>query len=236
MKNQLIIFSLFIMTLVNTSVHSASFNVTLINTTHGNYFTPLLISAHNSVTHLFQLGQQASPELQAMAEGGDITGLVRLLGGVDADTVADPVAGLLGPGETTSTELDTNSSGHTRLSIVAMILPSNDAFVGLEALDIPTQAGQYTYYLNAYDAGSEINNELVNLATGGIPGQLGVPGVPGTTPGLHGTGVTTTELNQSVHIHRGILGDLDPIGGPSDLDRSLHRWLNPVAQLVITVR
>jgi hypothetical protein len=38
-----------------------------------------------------------------------------------------------------------------------------------------------------------------------------------------------------VHIHRGVLGDDDPSGGASDLDSTAHRWLNPVAKLVIEV-
>ncbi len=49
--------------------------VEVTNLTNGIYFTPLLIAAHNSHTHLFQLSAAASDHLQAMAEGGDIAGL-----------------------------------------------------------------------------------------------------------------------------------------------------------------
>jgi hypothetical protein len=32
-----------------------------------------------------------------------------------------------------------------------------------------------------------------------------------------------------------VLGDTDPSGGVSDLDSRIHRWLNPVAKLVLTI-
>jgi hypothetical protein len=43
------------------------------------------------------------------------------------------------------------------------------------------------------------------------------------------------DFNQTVHIHRGILGDTDLLGGTSDLDSRVHRWRNPVARIVLRV-
>ena len=43
------------------------------------------------------------------------------------------------------------------------------------------------------------------------------------------------EGNAYVHIHRGNLGDDDLTGGKSDLDNTVHRWLNPVARITVTV-
>jgi len=37
-----------------------------------------------------------------------------------------------------------------------------------------------------------------------------------------------------VHIHRNVLGDADPTGGASDMDKTVHRWLNPVARVTIS--
>ena len=50
------------------------------------------------------------------------------------------------------------------------------------------------------------------------------------------TGVTSTESNQMVHIHRGNIGDTDATGGISDVDSRIHRWLNPVAKVTVTVK
>jgi hypothetical protein len=218
------------------SATAVEFSVMLTNTTHGSYFTPLLITAHEDTVHLFELGQPASAELQAMAEGGDISGLEAAVGGADDDTVVDPAAGLLAPGSSVMASFNTDNTGNPVLSLVAMMLPTNDGFIGLDSLVIPQAPGTYTYYLNAYDAGTEANDELVVGGAGGAPGTPGIPADPGGHAGVNGTGVTTTENNSMVHIHRGSLGDADASGGASDLDSSFHRWLNPVGKLVIDVQ
>ena len=59
---------------------------------------------------------------------------------------------------------------------------------------------------------------------------------PGGDGGTDGTGVADVDKNSTVHIHRGVIGDTDNPqgeGGISDLDSTIHRWLNPVAEIVI---
>jgi len=221
--------------LMSANAQAAEIEVSVTNLTHGSFFTPLLVTAHDASSSLFSMGEPASAALQAMAEGGDISGLVTQVGGEDADTITNPAQGLLAAGATTTTTLMTQE-GNTRLSIVGMILPSNDGFIGLNSIKIPTKAGVYHYGVNGYDAGTEANNELVS-AEGGAVGTLGMPNPPAvTTTGTGGTGVTTAEENKTVHIHRNILGDMDNAGGKSDADSRIHRWLNPVARVMITVK
>ncbi|MBU2925192.1 spondin domain-containing protein [Colwellia sp. 4_MG-2023] len=217
----------------SSAVMAQDLSITVTNLTQGLHFTPIVTSAHSSDNHIFMSGTTATAELQAMAEGGDISGLVSLLSNIDANTNENPAAGLLAPGLSTTYTL-TNDSTNTHLSLAAMILPSNDGFVGLDSWKIPTEAGTYTINLNAYDAGTEANNELVN--GGAAPGVLGIPAAPGGDAGTNGTGVTDTESNTTIHIHRGNLGDEMADGGKSDLNSSIHRWLNPVAKLTITVQ
>jgi len=216
----------------SSAIMAQDMSITVTNLTQGLYFTPVITSAHTSDNHIFMVGNAATAELQAMAEGGDISGLVSLLSNADANTNENPAAGLLAPGMSTTYSLS-NDSTNTHLSMATMILPSNDGFVGLDGWKIPTEAGTYTIMLNAYDAGTEANNELVN--GGGAPGVLGIPAAPGGDSGTNGMGVTDTESNTMVHIHRGNLGDDDMDGGKSDLNNSIHRWLNPVAKLTITI-
>lgn len=201
--------------------------VEITNLSNAMYYTPLLVSAHKHNTHLFQPGMAASAHLQAMAEGGDISGLVADLDLTGASSVANPAAGLLAPGETTSAIVSTRS-GNRYLSITAMLLPTNDGFVGLNAFKIPKKRGTHTIYLNGYDAGTEANNEVVN--GGGAPGVLGIPADPGGFAGAGAAGVTGADHNTKVHVHRGIVG-----GDNSDLVSAVHRWMNPVAKVVITV-
>ncbi|MDQ7075084.1 MAG: spondin domain-containing protein [Gammaproteobacteria bacterium] len=217
---------------LSTSAMAADISVTVENLSHGNHFTPLLIAAHPAATHLFQTGSAASANLQAMAEGGDIAGLVADMAAGSADVIENPAMGLLAPAASSSGTLMT-ATANTHLSVVSMILPTNDGFIGLNGIEIPTAAGTYVYYVNGYDAGTEANNELVN--GGGAANVLGIPADPGGANGSGGTGVTTIESNMTVHIHRGVLGDFDPAGGVSDLDSSVHRWLNPIAKVTLTV-
>ena len=208
--------------------------ITLQNVTQGLHFTPVIAAAHSGDAHLFQVGMTAGSELQAMAEGGDISGLSTILSGIGANTIENPAAGLLAPGAKTSAMLMT-TDGNMYLSVAAMVLPTNDGFVGLDSWMIPTTPGTYHVYLNAYDAGTEANNELIASGSG-APGVMGIPAAPGMDAGMGGTGVTVTESNATVHIHRGSLGDADLTAGNSDLTNTVHRWLNPVAKLTVVVK
>lgn len=212
---------------------SAELDITVTNLTHGLHFTPLLVTAHSGDAYLYKTGMAASEDLQKMAEGGDISGLSSTLMGINADVVENPAAGLLAPGTSTMTMLSTATT-NTHLSLVTMLLPTNDGFVGLDSWEIPSTAGTYTVYLNGYDAGTEANNEIIN--GGGMPGVLGIPADPSGNNGTGGTGVTDMEEIQVVHVHRGNLGDDDAAGGMSDVNNKVHRWLNPVAKVTITVK
>ena len=219
--------------LSSSALMAQELEVKFTNLTQGIYYTPILMSAHNDSMSLFSSGTAATPELQMMAEGGDISGLVTLLEGANANNAANPASGLLAPGQSTTAMLSTDE-GNGYLSIVTMLLPTNDGFAGVSGWKIPTEAGTYTFNVNAYDAGTEANNEVIN--GGGAPGVLGIPAAPGMDAGTGGTGVTTEEANKTVHIHRGSLGDDDLTAGKSDLDNTVHRWLNPVARVTVTVK
>jgi len=222
--------------LASTSISNISaqeLSISFTNLTHGNHFTPLLFSAHAEDQHVFEINTSASSNLQAMAEGGDISGLLTDLTALNADSVANPAEGLMAPGQSVSFELSTQEI-NSRLSVTAMILPTNDGFVGLDSLNIPTEAGTYTYYLNGYDAGTEANDEIVN--GGGAPGAAGIPADPLGQNGTNASGVINSENNTNIHIHRGVVGDTDTSGGISDLDSRIHRWLNPVARMIIKVK
>ena len=221
--------------LFGTQTASAvDFNVRIINLSNGIYYTPFLVAAHPAGSSLFTTGQPASANLQAMAEGGDISGLVTDLQALGATIAENPAGGLLAPASETNVDLNTDGTSNDVLSVVAMLLPTNDAFAGLNAVAIPTDPGTYVFDVSAYDAGTEANDELIT--GGGMPGAAGIPADPGGLSGTGGSGAATADANPNVHIHRGTLGDLNAAGGTSDLDSSVHRWLNPVIRVVITVR
>jgi hypothetical protein len=219
--------------LASTSTFAQDLSITVTNLTQGLHFTPVVSAAHPSDNHIFMINSMAGAELQAMAEGGDISGLVSVLSSIDANISENPAAGLLAPAMSTSFMLS-NDTNNTHLSLAAMILPSNDGFVGLDSWLIPEESGTYTVYLNAYDAGTEANDEIRGS---GAPGEAGMPVPPplDASIGNNGTGVTDQEANNMIHIHRGSLGDSDMSAGLSDINNSVQRWLNPIAKLTITI-
>ncbi|MCZ6830867.1 MAG: spondin domain-containing protein [Gammaproteobacteria bacterium] len=213
---------------------AAQLDIQITNLTRGSYFTPFLVAAHPGDVNLFSSGSPASASLQAMAEGGDISALVADISAVNASVVENPAAGLLAPGASAFASINTDGApDNTHLSVVAMILPSNDGFAGLNAREIPTEPGTYIWNVNAYDAGTEGNDEVIGS---GAPGEPGYPAPPpvAASSGTGGTGIDAS-AEGFVHIHRNVLGDDNPTGGNSDIVNSVHRWLNPVIRVVVTV-
>lgn len=220
------------LTLLAASASAAEISVTLTNLTGGMHFTPRLLVAHSGDVDLFEVGSPASTGLATIAEGGDTSVLAGDLDAMPGTNTHQTFGGLLEPA-TVSAVYSFDTGDFPYLSMASMLLPTNDAFVGLDSWVIPTSPGTYTINLNAYDAGTEANDEIVN--GGGALGTAGIPAAPGGNAGTGATGVTATEANNNVHIHRGQLGDNDPNGGRSDVDSSIHRWLNPVARLTVTI-
>ena len=219
---------------ITPTVFAAAYKVEVQNITRGMYFAPLLISAHPTTIKHFASGMAASSNLQKMAEGGNISGLSVDMTNAGAKSIENPAAGLLAPGAMTMADLGDPGTSNTQLSVVGMMVPSNDAFISLNSISLPTAKGTYTYMLNGYDAGTEANDEIRGGGAPGISG-MGVPAPLDTMVGKGGTGIVGVTAEGFVHIHRGVIGDHDKAGGMSDHDASLHRWLNPVARVIVTV-
>ncbi|MFK7732417.1 MAG: spondin domain-containing protein [Pseudomonadales bacterium] len=220
--------------LLSGKAMAADVTIEVINLTRGSWFTPLLVAAHVDSTRLFTSGTAASTSLQAMAEGGSIDGLAADLTALNASMQNNPASGLMSPGSRTSLTLNNDDApDNTQLPIVGMILPSNDGFLGLNGITIPSEAGRYVFNVNAYDAGTEANDEILGS---GMPGAAGFPAPPpvAAASGTGGTGVNAS-VEGYVHIHRNVLGDDDMAGGVSDIVNTVQRWLNPVARVIVTV-
>lgn len=242
---------------------AANLTVKITNLTASFQFTPRLLVVHDlgaPNTPLFVSGTAASDGLVAIAEGGDTSILTATLEGDTATQTNMSFGGLVGPAST-SADYAFETNDHTHLSLLSMMIPTNDAFVGLSNWEIPTEPGTYTVNINAYDSGSEANDEINSGTTtltvsdgsgfGGAPGRPGMA-TPPPTQSLLGSGATGVSVEAAggiltvdaadanggegnVHIHRNGLGDGDLTGGRSDLDSTVHRWLNPVARLTVTV-
>lgn len=211
--------------LLASNVLATDISVNVTNLTKGIVFTPLFVSAHESSKQTFVSGTSASAEIEAMAEGGDISLLTSFVG-TSSQTIENPNGGLLLPGTNVTATITNLDPLNTNLTVLGMILPTNDGFIALNSIEIPSEAGVYTYYLNAYDAGTENNDELVS----------NIPNPPLNLLNSGATGVVASgDEGGYVHIHRGTLGDTDATAGNSDIDSTIRRWLNPVAKVQLTV-
>jgi hypothetical protein len=244
--------------------HAVSLTVRITNLTSGFHFTPRLLVAHTATAPgvpLFESGTAASADLIAIAEGGDTAPFTATLN-ADANNQTNMTFGGLVAPAMTSADYTFETNDHPFLSLLTMLIPTNDAFAGLSRWSIPTTPGTYTININAYDSGSEANDEINSGNTaltiadagafGGAPGRPGMATPPPTQPNLNNgaTGVAVQAAagvlpvadianpnggEGNVHIHRNTLGDGNPTAGRSDLNATVHRWLNPVARLTVIV-
>lgn len=193
----------------------AMYKVTVTNLTAGQVFSPVLAVSHWKDVSLFELGEEASEPLAALAEGGATQPLIDAFAGnirVRGAAVSD---GPVPPGETVTIMVPINQGG--RISIASMLVNTNDAFVALDT--VPAYSNDTKKFLAlAYDAGSELNDELC----------VHIPGPACADMGNERGGELGEEGEGFVHIHRGIHG----IG---ELDDSMTDWRNPVAKVTITI-
>ena len=196
------------------------YEVTITNITKGQTFTPQLVATHTGRIALFELGESASDELATLAESGNtapLTGVLQSAGRKVGDV--QTIGGLLGPGESASIELE--SVPYIRhLSLAAMLIPTNDTFVAADSVRLPSR-GSRTYFLQAYDAGTEFNDQnCLNI--------------PGPRCGGEGDSEPAASDEGFVHVSNGFhdLGSEDA-GGNEILGPFVYDWRNPVAKVVV---
>lgn len=196
------------------------FEVTVTNLTRGQTFTPVLVASHRESVTLFTLGQPASPQLAILAEEGNTAPLTALLlstpGVRDVADSGAPPGGFVLPGQSKTVFVDAGR-GADRVSVAAMLIPTNDGFFALNGERAPRGNEVLTYFSPAYDSGSERNDESCASIPGPSFAECGGPGGGGTPVGGE---------EGYVHIHAGIHGIGDMVASDRD-------WRNPVAKITI---
>lgn len=208
------------------------YRVTVTNLTGGQPFTPPAVALHRPSVELFSVGEPANEAVRQVAENGALGPLLDLADSADAvrgagvfttDDGPTPLVPEADPGDTGlpyfgAVEVSADSSA-THLSLVAMLIATNDGFVGLDTVALPDAVGEsHTHYAPGYDAGTEENTELfrdmVPPAQGLIQGEVTVDGTTESNPALATDGVITP--------HPGIEGD-------ANLDADVYDWTDPAA-------
>jgi hypothetical protein len=216
LKQSLLAATLALFSSIALAQRTVNYEVTITNITPGQTFTPQLVVTHPADVQMFELGAAASASLEILAEGGD-TGPLSL----DLANVADDVqtiGALLPPGASASIMVSGNPK-HSRLSVAAMMIPTNDNFMALNNVELPKK-GSASFQVPAYDAGTEINDQ----SCANIPG----PRCPG------GVGYTPETGEGYVHIGNGFheLGEAEE-GEPEILGPQVYDWRNSVAHITV---
>ncbi len=145
-------------------------DITVENTSGGTsypaLFSPVLWASHDDSISAFTAGMPASASLEILAEDADPSGLLGDLEG-DAGVAASGVDDMpLGTGSTFTFTV-TPDSDAPNLSIIAMVIPSNDTFVAIDSLPLVDDAGELLDIaeiqdaldaaVGAWEAGTEAN-------------------------------------------------------------------------------
>ena len=186
-----------------------TWRVTITNLTSAQPLSPPLFAVHTNKVDVWSVGSVASPGVAAIAEDADnSTQTAALTGAPGVRSVETGAGGPIPPGTSRTYAVETRGK-YNRVTVLTMLVNTNDAFTGLDSLHVMGRGG--TLMRNAYDAGSERNNELAAF----IPGPCcGHPFVRDPT-------------SEPIAMHPGITG----VG---DLDPAVYDWANPVARITIT--
>lgn len=197
------------------------FEVSVINNTAGQPFSPIAIIAHNDDYSVFTLGASASEALESMAEGGENAGLIAEADASDSVTMTQSAEEPLAPGgtETLPIVIEEDDLTGLSLSFATMLVNSNDAFtvgrVSLDGLEIGDMRSVVTV---TYDAGTEANSEMAGT-------------IPGPADGGEGFNADRNDNLDQVLIHSGALTADD--GAVNSVLGQVHRWDNPVARFTV---
>ena len=171
--------------------------------------SPPLFVVHTEKVHVWQLGQIATHVVAAIAEDANNAPAVSAYTGFPGVASVFTGAGGPIPSGGSRTYMVRTRGRFDRLSLVTMLVNTNDGFTGLDSLRLRGRGA--TLKTLAYDGGSEKDNQL----RGFIPGPCcGHPFVrdPEGAP---------------IHRHAGIQS------GVGDLNPATYGWTGPVATITI---
>lgn len=157
--------------------------------------SPSLVLLHDGRANLFTVGQRANQSVIDLAEDAiGNTGIAAYRGNDGVGFVGSLGSPIL-PGHSLSFEVSAPARFH-QLSLASMLVNTNDGFTGLDAVQLT--GGSNVYMTQAYDAGSEVNDQL----------RANIPGPCCGDTARHGT-----DESEVIRHHVGILpgvGDLVP--------------------------
>ncbi len=176
----------------DTAIYSVTFNATWSATTHptdfpsGAHFSPLIGAVHNDSASFWASGETATPGIEQMAETGGTGLLTREIRAEIPDNAISVIngRGIGSPASTTISEVLVTLD-HPLITLVTMIAPSPDWFVGTAGQSMQDEFGQWldelTFVLYPYDSGTDDGTSYRSPNADSSPRQA-IKGLKGVSP------------------------------------------------------
>ncbi len=181
--------------------------VTITNVMRGAVLTPPIVANTRGRTAIFELGQPASDALERLAEGGETMPLAQAFSSTSGAVVHEHDAPIL-PLQSITFEMTVPVRSY--VTVGSMLLPTNDAFAARNAIPLH-KIVRNAVPIFAYDAGTEINDEIC-------------ASIPGPLPCGNGQGYESGGGEGLVYSHTGIHGEAEILA-------STYDWRGPVAMI-----
>lgn len=151
-------------TKMNSATYKLTFNATWSKNTHpknfpsGPHFSPLIGGVHNDKTSIWKKGEISSAGMESMAETGSVSSISRIM--KNDNNINSTIKGsLLNPSPKMLSLTFKIYKNHPYLSIVSMLAPSPDWFVGINSLKLLDESNNWIMEkiidLKLYDAGTD---------------------------------------------------------------------------------
>jgi len=192
-----------------------SYTVKVTNLTQAQPMSPITLMLHNE-GNFWQIGSRANLALEKLAESGDNSELLN----DNIILASQSASGVLPAGESEILRLDIKDNIAIKFSLVTMLVNTNDAFTGINAMDISQLAKDESIstFTVSYDAGTEKNTELITS-------------IPGPAAGGEGFNSERDDVD-FVAMHAGIVSQND--GLMQSVLIQAHRFDNPTLKVTIT--
>ena len=198
-------------------VLKSSYKVTFKNLTYAQPMAPMVVAYHSKEVSIFEVGQSAGLGLEKLAEGGDNSALLAELS--ENTSVVSNIGGtgLILPSKSDTVSIEGEPS--ECISVVAMLVNTNDAFAGVDCLDVSSleRGKSIMVALPTYDAGTEANSE-----TGAS--------IPGPAAGGEGFNASRDDRD-FVSVHSGAVTKDD--GLTTSALTQANKWDNPAASVMV---
>ncbi|MDO6446144.1 spondin domain-containing protein [Colwellia sp. 1_MG-2023] len=193
-----------------------SYEVTVSNLTYGQPLSPVAVVLHDE-GQFWQIGESASVALEVLAESGDNSSFL-----MEENVLAGQSGtGIIMPGMSETIEVSLTDNEPALLSLATMLVNTNDAFTGINAITLTNLPVGESISLTtrSYDAGTEKNSELIST----IPG-----------PASSGAGEGFNEIRDDldmVGMHAGVVSVDD--GLSTSVLTQAHKFDNPTLHITI---